>query len=43
MTPLTRDAVRRILEARARVHAQMWAARSAVIREQLKVQRATSW
>ncbi len=39
----TRDAVRRILETRTRVEALMWAARAAVIREQLRVIRGSAW
>ena len=41
MNRSTRDAVRRVLETRARVEALMYAARAAVIREQLRTQRGT--
>jgi hypothetical protein len=43
MTPLTRPVVARLLKAHQRVEAQMYAARAAVIAEQLRAQRATSW
>ena len=42
MTPLTRPVVRRLLEAQRVVQRQMWAARSEVIREQLRAMRASA-
>lgn len=38
---MTRAVVRRLLEARAQVQAQMWRARAEVIRMQLRQVRAT--
>jgi hypothetical protein len=38
---MTRHAVRRILDVRARSQAKVWAARAAVIRAQLVAQRQT--
>ncbi len=38
---MTLPAFRRIIDTRRRVHAQMWAARSEVIRAQLMAMRGT--